>query len=884
MDMSIKNKNVTLVLLASLSFYCFAENKIPSISFDDLHGYFLLNDTTLNKITFTGKQITLLDAEGYLVPKNSDNKIIETGNVTYIKDTENLTINSAYGGTCKTSTSNPTCNESAIDYIIMDGGNASSLIGIDYFENTIGSNKSEEGSSITGIVYVNGGHVDNKVYGAIHYNQQPSGNIVTNGAVYINDGFIGGGIESAFSHDYGYHLSNNDDIQKSTVNGLTYINGGTINGSIQGAISYISSFDASYGTANSYIEVNGGIINGDIKGSFSQADAHDAVAIANGNLYINDGTINGDTTVANAQVFDTFNDGFITGSATANGNAYINGGIVNGSISGAIVQILSTQNNNESIANAVGNIYFYNGTISGRIIGAIANGSTTGSNSTTTIYANGNISIFNNAKLQEDNGGITYYNSEIWGGYLVESPDYYDVFSNNTLSIGSNPLTIKKMGNIENYNFYINDYSDIAINHSGIALVKVTDLVKNDNTILVNNGGIEKTNTSSVQIVGISGKNKVKANDSIVLINAEGAMLNQDDTLVSMSDLFANTPKSNTITIGVAHKAEVSYVINDTSQTISAVINRVSVNEDVLKPLAEGRVAALQNITRNNDLLITALGNKKPVGTFTPIAIINGGINKYHSGSYIDTRDYRMAIGSQYQFTEELHGGLTLEYSRSNYDTYNDFASGEVHGKGHTYNYGFSLFTKYIHEVNIGHTYIDTTASFGRTSTAFSSNDIITGSGNSAHYKSKANYLSGSVAIGYVYTVNDTSGFDTSIRYLYTHLAGDSVVVDGDKVNFNNSSSSRVQFKEQYNYQSSETLTFYLAGIYEYETKGKATTNISGVSVNAPSLQGSTGIMELGVKGMPIEGNKNVSIYANVKGYGGKRDGASISASIKYDF
>lgn len=161
---------------------------------------------------------------------------------------------------------------------------------------------------------------------------------------------------------------------------------------------------------------------------------------------------------------------------------------------------------------------------------------------------------------------------------------------------------------------------------------------------------------------------------------------------------------------------------------------------------------------------------------------------------------------------------------------------------------------------------------------------MLRGSGKSAHYKSKVNYLGATLGTGFIYHVNDKSSFDSSIHYLWTCLGDDSINLDGDEVKFDNLSSSRIQVKEQYSYQSTANIKFTLAGIYEYEMNSEANSSSSGFDVNAPSVKGSTGIMEMGIVATPIENNKDFSLNLNFRGYAGKRDGASATVIVKYDF
>ncbi|WP_392561749.1 autotransporter outer membrane beta-barrel domain-containing protein [Orbus sturtevantii] len=513
-----------------------------------------------------------------------------------------------------------------------------------------------------------------------------------------------------------------------------------------------------------------------------------------------------------------------------------------------------------------------------------------------TVTALGNVYLDGNIKLQKISyDGNLEYLTEIFGSYFINEPKYYQIFNGNTFTMGANPVTVYGLGNFEHYNFYLNDYNKDAIKNS-IALVTVTGRIENDNTVANKNGvAVTTTNKSNIKIAGISGEGITKVGDTITLIDASyrdkwdnGVTFTGGDNTDNIAGLF-NAPNNNTVDVGLVGKADISYTIN-TDNTITASIDDIRIDNHNLtakvKPLAEGRLGGLQNTTRGADLLLSSFDDKSPptAGSFTPIAVLDGGMSKYHSGSHIDSRDYRIMIGSRYQMYDNLAAGLTVEYGRSNYDTYNQFGSTTVNGDGHSDSYGFSLFGKYVYTLPVGQIYSDAALRFGRTSTEFNSGDIITGGGSAAYYKSKVNYIGGIIGGGYVYPVNEISSFDSSIHYFYTRLGSDSVVVDGDKVNFDKSISSRIQLKEQYNHQASDVMTLSLAGIYEYEFDSDAKTNVSGISIDAPSVKGSTGIMELGIKSTPLADNRNFSINLNARGYFGKRDGASVSALVEYNF
>lgn len=82
-------------------------------------------------------------------------------------------------------------------------------------------------------------------------------------------------------------------------------------------------------------------------------------------------------------------------------------------------------------------------------------------------------------------------------------------------------------------------------------------------------------------------------------------------------------------------------------------------------------IAALQYITRGADMHARGLSSPaSEAGSFTPLAMMDGGNTRYNSGSHVDSKDYRLAMGTRYQATDNVSAGLLAEYERSNFSTY----------------------------------------------------------------------------------------------------------------------------------------------------------------------------------------------------------------------
>jgi len=75
----------------------------------------------------------------------------------------------------------------------------------------------------------------------------------------------------------------------------------------------------------------------------------------------------------------------------------------------------------------------------------------------------------------------------------------------------------------------------------------------------------------------------------------------------------------------------------------------------------------------------------------------------------------------------------------------------------------------------------------------------------------------------------------------------------------------------------------YIGAYWEHEFDGKARATVNGVSLGTPSLQGDTGMGELGLSLKPAK-DLPLSFDLGVQGYAGKRDGVTGSLQIRFEF
>jgi outer membrane autotransporter protein len=153
-----------------------------------------------------------------------------------------------------------------------------------------------------------------------------------------------------------------------------------------------------------------------------------------------------------------------------------------------------------------------------------------------------------------------------------------------------------------------------------------------------------------------------------------------------------------------------------------------------------------------------------------------------------------------------------------------------------------------------------------------------------AGYKSDAAYYGIHAGVGYVWNLTEKTALDLYGKYFWTRQDGDSVRLStGDPIRFDSVDSHRLRLGGRISYAVNNFIAPYAGLAYEQEFDGKARATAYGQAMQAPSLQGGTGIGELGLafkatKSMPL------SVDLGVQGYAGTREGFTGSLQVRYDF
>ena len=684
-------------------------------------------------------------------------------------------------------------------------------------------------------VMISGGKIGDVVFGAY---TEGSG-IVAYNSVTLTDGLINGEVYGGASTKNGIAEYNSVTVSGGTINMLATggvsidnvarynnvtVTGGTIKGSIYGGMSEINAIE-------NKVMISGGNIGGDVFGAESKAESS-----ATGNEVIISGTPTFEsaygTNIYGASTFD----GEITGNkVTISGrpvfkfndpdkNIKIYGGYVDrdGNVTGNSVEINGDMNFTESLEIYGG----YGGT------GAVTGNSVTISGRP--IFA---------------------ADSVIYGGYSASGGEV----SGNILNIKSTDITVSNIKNFDVYNFYLPDTVQ-----AGDVLLTVTGGSSNEQTDLKG---------SSVN-VGITGSAPaLKSGDNVTLLHNANGILADETTVYGK------------MTQGVSLEYDFTTVLQNGDSLVTTII-KSGISDDT-KSLVETQAAAVGFINSGADLLvssgITSMSKVTSAEDNAIFGAMSGGSVRYDTGSHADVKGYNFALGMGKAVANNagrLTFGPFVEYGYGDYTSYLDNG---VRGDGKTKYYGVGVLARQDDKSGV---YYEGSLRYGRMDADYASNDLGT-AGVHSSYDSSSAYYGAHLGIGKVTGLNDTTKADVYAKLLYTHQDGDSVTLqgegNGEVYDFDAVDSTRARVGARVSKAYSERGTGYVGLAYEYEFDGEARATVKGFSTPAPSIKGSSGLVELGYILQP-QGVNDPTINIGLQGWGGKKQGFTGNVDFVWTF
>ncbi|MDR1834708.1 MAG: hypothetical protein LBQ96_02785 [Fusobacteriaceae bacterium] len=309
------------------------------------------------------------------------------------------------------------------------------------------------------------------------------------------------------------------------------------------------------------------------------------------------------------------------------------------------------------------------------------------------------------------------------------------------------------------------------------------------------------------------------------------------------------------------------------------------------KALTDGYLAGLGLVNQGNELIGAALPEEKdPNGNI--FAHFGGGALRYHTerdkSAHFDMKSYTVLAGGTKGFDaseNKARAGAFIEYGHGSYSTSDTFLNlDSVHGKGNAKYIGGGILGRIDFPERIDrHFYARGAIRAGRIQNRYDSKDLLDGLGNAAKFDSASPYYGANVGFGHLVR-DEFNELDLMAKYFYTRVQGDTVRLStGDPVTFDPMNSHRFHLGMKFTHNYNVFVASYVAITYEHEWDGKASATTNGYKIGTPNLTGATGIGELGLVWSPAD-ESAFSLDLGLQGYRGRRDGASGTLKMKYQF
>jgi outer membrane autotransporter protein len=495
------------------------------------------------------------------------------------------------------------------------------------------------------------------------------------------------------------------------------------------------------------------------------------------------------------------------------------------------------------------------GTVTGTVYGGYAFVDTTG---------NGTGSAINNSVTITGAPDLTV--ATLYGGWVDDgygSPGNGDAFTGNTLNLKTSGLTVAGVANFEKLNFYLPTTLT-----GGQTLLTVTGTAD-----LTDGAG-----RSSTVNVGIDGSSSpLKKGDTVTLIDA--GMLTTNSGL--------NPTANGQGMQGVTLAYEFGLDATTDPNKLLATVTQAGVNPQA-KALSEGFLAGAALLAQGGDAAagpgMAAAVQSARLGR-NVFGALSGGSSRYDTGSHVDVQGVSLLAGlsaARELGAGRLTLGAFLEYGNGSYDTHNNFAgAASVKGDGDLAHYGVGVLGRLAFRNGV---YAEGSVRAGRLENDYGSAGLRDARGRKAKYDAESAYASLHAGLGHIWPIDETAAVDLYGKYFWTRQQGDSVRLStGDPVRFSAIDSHRARLGARYTRALDKTLDAYAGLAWEHEFDGKARARTNGYRLDAPELEGGTGIVELGLTLKPTP-SRPLSLDFGLQGYAGQREGVTGNVRVRVEF
>ena len=372
--------------------------------------------------------------------------------------------------------------------------------------------------------------------------------------------------------------------------------------------------------------------------------------------------------------------------------------------------------------------------------------------------------------------------------------------------------------------------------------------------------------------IEIASDDFLESSDTYQLINVEGGKYTFTGLTVKESHTFLET--TYTAEDGVVLDADHSLTSeNDlfNNKTVKAT--------ESSKTLAESLLGTVAFINQGAEFIadegIAAMVDAAKLGEVTAFGVMQGGSTHYNTGSYVDVDGVTFMAGAGLRVNPNWTMAGFVEAGWANSASHVEGTRGDG---DHEY-FGVGFATRYQTD---GVLYADGSLRAGRATTEFAGRY----GQDSASYDAKSLYVSAHVGLGALWDLNESLKLDTYARYMVTYLDDDDVSLNNrynDKIELDSTVTHAVRAGARLLGDFNDYASWKVGAAYEHVFDGDAESAVNSFSLDVPSLEGDTGVFELGLRIRPsLESSWAVDLGA--KGYVGDREGVTGNMTVRYSF
>lgn len=372
--------------------------------------------------------------------------------------------------------------------------------------------------------------------------------------------------------------------------------------------------------------------------------------------------------------------------------------------------------------------------------------------------------------------------------------------------------------------------------------------------------------------IEIASDDFLESSDTYQLINVEGGTYTFTDLTVKESHTFLET----------TYTAEDDVVLDaDHGLTSENDLfnNRTVKATESSKTLAESLLGTVAFINQGAEFIadegIAAMVDAAKLGEVTAFGVMQGGSTHYNTGSYVDVDGVTFMAGAGLRVNPNWTMAGFVEAGWANSASHVEGTRGDG---DHEY-FGVGFATRYQTD---GVLYADGSLRAGRATTEFAGRY----GQDSASYDAKSLYMSAHVGLGAMWGLNESLKLDTYARYMVTYLDDDDVSLNNrynDKLELDSTVTHALRAGARLLGDFNDYASWKVGAAYEHVFDGDAESAVNSFSLDVPSLEGDTGVFELGLRIRPsLESNWAVDLGA--KGYVGDREGVTGNMTVRYSF